>query len=118
MLRIAAVTSVPSAARQRAQHDLDGKLAAILAQPDEFNPRTDLLRQRVLRGAQIVCDQPFREADRNDVGDLLTKEFVAAIAELLLRLDVQKNDLAALVNHHHRIRGCFQKSAVAAFHLR
>ena len=108
----------PFGAIQRAQHDLDGKLAAVFPPPDEFNSRADLLRQRVFRGAQSVSDQPLREAFGNDVLDLLSKEFVTAIAELLLRLDIQQNDLAALVHHHHRIRGRFQQSAVAALHLR
>ena len=49
---------------QRAQHDLDRKLAAVLAPPDEFDPGADLLRQRVFRGSQTVGDQPFREALR------------------------------------------------------
>ena len=103
---------------QRAQHDLDRKLAAVLAQPDELDPGPDLLRQRVLRGAQIVRDQPFRKAHRNDVRDLLAQELVAAVAELFLRLNIQKDDLAALVDHHHRVRSRFQQSAVAALHLR
>jgi hypothetical protein len=51
--------------------------------------------ERVFRGAQIVRDQPLRKAYRDDVGDLLAKQFVAAVAELLLRLHVQQHDLAA-----------------------
>ena len=97
---------------QRAQHDLDRKLAAVLSQPDELNSRADLLRQRVFRGAQIVRDQPFREAHGNDVRDFLPDELVAAIAELLLRLNVQQHDFAALVHHHHRIRSRLQQPAV------
>ena len=84
----------------------------------ELDPRADLLRQRVFRGAQVVGDQPLREALRNDVRHLLPEELVAAVAELLLRLNVQQDDLAALVHHHHRIRRRLQQPAVAALHLR
>ena len=103
---------------QRAQHDLDGKLAAILAPPGELDPGADLLRQRVCRGSRTVGDQPFREALRNDVLHLLPDEFIAAVSELLLRLNIQQNDLPALVHHHHRIRSRFQQPAVPALHLR
>ena len=103
---------------QRAQHDLDRKLAAVLAPPGELDPGADLLRQRVLRGSQIVRDQPFRETLRNDVRHLLPEQLVAAVAELLLGLEVQQDDLAALVHHHHRVRRRFQQPAVAALHLR
>ena len=81
-------------------------------------PGADLLRQRVLRGAQAVGDQPLGEALGNDVRDLLPEQLVAAVAELLLRLDVEQDDLAALVHHHHRVRRRFQQPAVAALHLR
>ena len=53
MSRIAAVTSMPSALSERAQHDLDRKLAAVLAPPDELDAGADLLRQRVLGRAQV-----------------------------------------------------------------
>ena len=89
---------------QRAQHDLDRKLATILALPDQFDPGTDLLRQRIRRRSKAIRDQPFRKTVRNDVGHLLTQQFVAAISELLFRLEVQQNDLAALVHHHHCVR--------------
>ena len=103
---------------QRAQHDLDRKLAAVLAPPGELDPGADLLRQRVLRGSKIVRDQPFREALRNDVRHLLPEELVAAVAELLLRLQIQQDDLAVLVHHHHRVGRRFQQPAVPALHLR
>ena len=103
---------------QRAQHDLDREGAAILASCGELDARADLLVQRVLGGAQIVGDQPFREALRDDVGNLLSQELVAAVAELLLRLQVQKHNLAALVHHHHRVRSRLQQPAVLALHLR
>src|SRR5450432_548169 len=90
-------------ASQRTQHDLDRKFGAIPAPPDELDPGADLLRQCVLGGPKTVSDQPLREALRNNVGHLLTKELVTAISELLLRLEVQQDDLPALVDHHHRI---------------
>ena len=108
----------PFGAFQRAQHDLDGKLASILAPPDEFDSRADLLRQRFCRGARPVRDQPFRKALRNDVLHLLPDQFIAAVSELFLRLNIQQNDLAALVHHHHRIRSRLQQPAIPALHLR
>ena len=103
---------------QRAQHQFDRKLAAILALRGQFDAGADLLGQRVFLGAQIVGDQPLGKTFRNDVGDSLAQQFVAAITELLFRLQVEKNDLAALVHHHHRVRRRFQQAAVFAFHLR
>ncbi|MDP2398141.1 MAG: hypothetical protein Q8M53_07295 [Burkholderiales bacterium] len=44
-------------------------------------------------------------------------EFIAAVTELLLRAGVQHDDIAALVNHHHRIRRCLKQPAVTVFHL-
>ena len=95
-----------------------GNVAAVLAPAGELDPGADLLRQRVLRGAKAVGDQPLREALRDDVRHLLADELVAAVAELLLGLDVEQDDLAALVHHHHRIRRRLQQPAVAALHLR
>src|ERR1019366_3866569 len=66
---------------QRAQHDLDGEIAAILAASLEFNPRTNLLRQRLSRSSGTVSEQPFREAPLDDVLDLLAEEFVAVVSE-------------------------------------
>ena len=90
-------------ARQRTQHELDWKLASILASPVQFDPHADLLPQRVLGGPKAVSDQPFGKALRDDILHLLAQKFVAAVAELFLRLKIEKNDLAALVHHHHRV---------------
>ena len=109
---------MPSALFQRAQHELDRKFAAVLAPASQLDAGTDLLRQSVLRGAKVVSDQPLREALGNDVLDLLAEEFIAAVAELFLRLNIQQNDLAALVHHHHRVGCRFQEPAVPALHLR
>jgi hypothetical protein len=59
------------AALQRAEHDLDRKLAAVLAARRKLDPCADLLGQRLGSGARAVGDQPFGEAFRDDVGDLL-----------------------------------------------
>jgi hypothetical protein len=67
---------------------------------------------------RAVGDQPFGETLGNDVLHFLAQKLVAAIAELLFRLKVQQNDLAALVHHHHRIGSRFQQPAVSALHLR
>ena len=67
-----------------------GNSRAVLPPCNELDPGPDLLRQRLFRGSQVVRDQPFREAFRNDVCDLLPKEFVAAVSELFLGLNVSK----------------------------
>ena len=103
---------------QRAQHDLDGKRVAVLAPCRQFDSGADLLRQRLGRGARAVRDQPLGEADRDDVGDLLSEQFVARISELLFGLEIDEDDLAVLVDHDHRVRRRFEQPAVAAFHLR
>ena len=103
---------------QRAQHELDRKLASVLAPRGELDPGTDLLRQRLCHGSTTVRDQPFREALRNDVGHLLPEEFIAPVSELLLRLNVQQHDFSALVHHHHRVWSRLQQPAVLALHLR
>ena len=45
--------------------------------------------------AGAVGDQPFREAFRDDVLHFLPDQFVAAVAELFLRLHIQQDDLSA-----------------------
>src|SRR3984893_11809404 len=74
---------------QRAQYDLNWKIASILSPAGELNPRANLLRQRIFRGAKSVRDQPFREALRNDVLHLLPYELIAAVSELFLGLNIQ-----------------------------
>ena len=37
-------------------------------------------------------------------------ELVALIAELLLGLNIEQDDLAGLVHHHHRVRGGLEKA--------
>src|SRR5450756_1233794 len=107
-----------SRAFQGAQHDLNRKFGAVLALPDQFDSGADLLRQRVRRGPKTVREQPFGKTIWNDVGDLLPKELVAAISELLLRLQIQQDDLSTLVYHHHRIGSRLEQSALSGFHLR
>ena len=102
---------------KRAQHDLDGKLAAILASPDEFDPGANLLRQRLRRASRPVRDDPFREALGNDVLHLLSDQFIAAVAKLLFRPDIQQNDVSCHVYYHHGIGSRFQQSAVPGLRL-
>ena len=45
-------------------------------------------------------------------------QLVAAVFELFLRLNIEQNDLAGLIYHHHRVGRRFQQTAIAAFHLR
>ena len=92
---------------QRAQHDLNRKIAPIFSPPVELNPRADLLRQRFRRGSRTVSDQPLREALGNDVLHLLPYQLIPPISELFLRLNIQQDNFAALVYYHHRVRSCF-----------
>ena len=100
----------------RAEHDLDGEFAAVLAAARQFDAGADLLGQRIGLAARGVGDQPLGEARRDDVRDLLAQQLVAAIAELLLGLDVQKNNLACLVDDNHGIGRRFEQLAVLVFH--
>ena len=104
-------------AAQGAQHDLNGKLAPVLAPRRELNAGADLLGQRFLGGAQAIRDQALRKSLRNNIAHLLAEQLVAVVAELFFRLQIQQHDLALLVHHHHGIGGGFQQSPVSAFHL-
>ena len=99
-------------ALQRAQHDLHRKLASVLAPPEKLDSRADLLCQSLGCGSGSVCDQPFREAFRDDVRHRLPDQLVAAVSERPLRLSVQKDDLPVVVHHHHRIGSRLQEPSV------
>ena len=64
---------------------------------------------------EIVGDQALGEPDRDDVRDHLTQQLVAAVSKLLLGLDVQQDELAGLIDHHHRVRRRFQQTPVPGF---
>ena len=80
---------------QRAEHDFDGKLAAIFAPSDEFDAGADLLGQGVRGAAGAVGDQAFGEPFGNDVFYLLAEQFIAAVAELVFRLHIQQDDFSS-----------------------
>ncbi len=116
--RIAAVTRMPSVLSSGLSMISIGNALPFLRRADQLDPGADLLRQRVLRGAQRIGDQPLRETLRNDVLDRLPDQFVAAITELLFRLLVQQHDFAALVHHHHDVGRRLEQTPIAALHLR
>ena len=58
------------------------------------------------------------EAFGNDGLHLLPDKLVAAVPELVLRLEVHEDDLPALIHQHHRVRSRLQETAVAGFQLR
>ena len=103
---------------ERAQHDLDGKLAAILALADEFDAGADLLRQSFGRCARSIGDQAFRKTLRDDALYSLTQKLVAPISELFLCTSIQKDNLSALVYDHHSIRRRLKKPPIPGLHLR
>jgi hypothetical protein len=102
----------PFGAVERAQHDLDRELGAVLASGGELDPGPDLLGEGVGRRAEVVRDEPLGEALRDDVRHLLPDELVAQVAELFLGLEVEQDDLAGLVDHDHCVRRRFQQPAV------
>ena len=102
---------------ERTQHDFDGKDAAVLAAAFQLDPGVDLLRQRVFGRSQAVGAQALGKTDRYDGGDFLTEQFLAAIAEALLGLQIEDDDFAVLIDHHHGVRGCFEQAAVSPVHL-
>ena len=118
MLRIAAVTSDAVGAFERAQHDLDGELAAILAPPVSSIPVPICCASASSADRRSSAISRSAKPSGNDVLDLLPEQLVAAVAELLLGLHVQQHDLAVLVHDHHRVRGRLQQPAVSALHLR
>ena len=89
---------------QRAEHQFDGKFAAVLAPAGELDAHSDLLSQGVGCGARSVRDKPLGEAGRDEPDDVLPQQFVAAVSELLLGLEVEQGDVATLVEDHHRVR--------------
>src|ERR1700682_6501794 len=103
---------------ERTQHDLHRKLAPILSQSGELDPRSDLQRQGVPRGSQTAREQALCEALRNDVFHVLPEEFVRAVSEFFLRLEIRQHDTAAMVHHHHRIRSRLEQPPVSGFHPR
>ena len=97
---------------QRAQHDLDGKRAAVLPPRDQLDARAYLLRQRLGRGSGAVRDQTLCEALGDDGLHLLADQLVPPVSELLFGLKVQQDDLPALVHDHHRVGGSLQEPPV------
>ena len=118
MSRMAAVTRIPSALSSGLSMISIGNSLPSLRRADEFDSRADLLRERFGGAAGAVGDQPFREAFRDDVLHFLAEQFIAAITELFFRLNIEQDDLSALVHDHHGIRRGLEQTAVAALHLR
>ena len=103
---------------ERTQHELDGKLASILASSGEFNSRTaDLLRSRIFRRSKIISDQPFREPHRNDVHYLAPCQLIPTVSELFLSLQIQEHDYSILIDHQHGIGSCFKQPTVLRLRL-
>ena len=67
----------PLGAFQRAEHDFDGELRAVLAEAGKFDAGADLLRESFLICPKIVGEDAFGEALGNDVPNLLPDEFIA-----------------------------------------
>ena len=79
----------------------------------QLDAGADLLGQGVGGRAQVVGDQALGEALRDDVRDLLADELVALVAELLLGLEVEQDDLAGLVDDDHGVGRGLEQAAVA-----
>src|ERR1700722_4478882 len=97
---------------ERAEHDLQRKLASVLAPPHKFNSGADLLCQCLRRASGAVSDQPFRKTLRNDVSYFLSYQLVSAVSKLVFRLNIQQDDFSGRVDHDHRIRSRLQQASV------
>ena len=102
----------------RAEHDLDRELAAVLAPPRSLDPGAHLTHARGFAVEVPILDVPAVQPSRDQELHRLPGELVAAVAELPLGLDVDQDDLAGGVDDHHRVRSGFQQPAVSALHLR
>ncbi len=71
--------------------------------------------QGVLGRAQVVGNQSLGEALGDQIGHGLTEQLIAAIAELLLGLDVEQDDDAILVDDDHRVGRGLEEPPVAGF---
>src|SRR5436189_160614 len=87
------VSSIPPPVRHLLPDEHIAVAAELLLglQVQQHDPAADLLCQRAFLESKIVRHQPFREALRDDVRHLLPEQLVAAVAELLLGLQIQQD---------------------------
>ncbi len=115
MSRMAAVTRIP-VRRCRAGESISsiGNSVPSLRRAVSSIPVPICWASAASADAQVVGDQPLGEALGDDVRDLLAEQLIAVVAELLLGLDIEQDDLARLVDHDHRVRRGLEQAAVAA----
>src|SRR5439155_11956606 len=90
--------------------------APVIAPPKEF---PQLCAHRASLGMAKVTVPKFSVARPEPLGNKhlnrTAKEFLARVAECLLRLLIRQSDLAFLIYHDHCVRGCFDHPAEAFF---
>jgi hypothetical protein len=90
---------------KRTEADLDGHLGPVLAPPEQLPARPHGPDVRVAGVTLAVGDVGGPEALRHQQFDRLAEQFLAAVAEQLLRLAVDDHDAAGSVGDHHGVRG-------------
>lgn len=89
----------------RAQHDVDGQFAPVLAAPVEFESRSHRAHAGLRGVAAAVLRVNDTESLRNQKLDGLTDEFLAVVIEHARGLRVRPNDGTGWIGDEHGIRG-------------
>ena len=108
---MALLTRTPVLGLQRAEADLHGELAAVLAQAVELATRAH--RPHPRRGEEAAAVSPACAAEplgHQDL-DLPPQQLLAGVAEERLGLGVDQDDPAGRVDDHHRVGGRLQEPA-------
>ena len=96
---------------ERAETDLDGKFTAVLAPAIEIEARAHRTHARLVEegvalggvaGAKTVGDEHLH---------LVAQKFLPRVAEELFRLRVDQDDLAVVVDDHHRVGRRLEQAA-------
>ena len=117
MSRMAAVTRMPSALSSGLSMISIGKALPSLRRPVSSMPVPICWARASSAERRSSASSRSAKPSGNDVRDLLPDELVAAVAELLLGLEVEQDDLAGLVDDDDRVRGRLEQPAVASLHV-
>ena len=101
---------------QRAERDLHGKLAAVLATAVELKPGAHPARVRVNPVTRAMVCVPAVKALGHKQLDTLAEQFLPRVAEQPLGLCVDEHDLPRRVDDHHRVRSGLQQPSKPVLH--
>src|SRR5438552_2145856 len=93
------------------QADLDRELGAVRTQPIELEVRTHGTDSRIGEVARTVRGMPATETLGDENLDRPAHQLGSWMAEQLLRLRVDENDVAVPVDDHDSVGGCLEESA-------